>query len=80
MTQAEATVPIPCEEIHFSVAIVDDVQSLCSALGGLLRAAGLNPVFFQRQTRPVKAYEGYTGPITISAYQRFQWIREALKK
>ena len=23
---------------------------------------------------------GYTGPITISAYQRFQWIREALKK
>lgn len=22
---------------------------------------------------------GYTDPITISAYQRFQWVREALK-
>jgi arylsulfatase len=22
---------------------------------------------------------GYTGPITISAYQRFQWVREMLK-
>ena len=23
---------------------------------------------------------GYTGPITISSYQRFQWIREQLQK
>jgi hypothetical protein len=23
---------------------------------------------------------GYTGPITISAYQRFQWVRDMLKK
>ncbi len=23
---------------------------------------------------------GYTGPITISNYQRFQWIREQLQK
>ncbi len=23
---------------------------------------------------------GYTGPITISGYQRFQWIREQLQK
>jgi hypothetical protein len=22
----------------------------------------------------------YTGPITISAYQRFQWLRDQLKK
>jgi hypothetical protein len=22
---------------------------------------------------------GYTGPITISEYQRFQWLREQLK-
>ena len=24
--------------------------------------------------------EGYTGPITISNYQQFQWVREQLEK
>jgi len=23
---------------------------------------------------------GYTGPITLSAYERFQWIRDQLEK
>ena len=27
----------------------------------------------------VQSY-GYTGPITLSAYERFQWIREQLQK
>jgi FixJ family two-component response regulator len=31
---------------HFSVAIVDDDESLCRSLGRLLRAAGLNPVAY----------------------------------
>ena len=31
---------------HFSVAIVDDDESLCRSLGRLLRAAGLNPVTY----------------------------------
>ena len=24
--------------------------------------------------------DGYTGPITLSSYERFQWIREQLEK
>lgn len=24
--------------------------------------------------------EGYTGPITLSGYERFQWVREQLQK
>jgi arylsulfatase len=29
--------------------------------------------------RKVQSY-GYTGPITLSGYQRFQWVREQLEK
>jgi hypothetical protein len=29
--------------------------------------------------RKVQSY-GYTGPITLSQYERFQWIREQLEK
>lgn len=33
-------------------------------------------------TRPPRKLhsEGYTGPITLSNYERFQWIREQLQK
>jgi len=42
---------------HFFIGIVGDVESLCGALGSLSGAAGFNPVFFQRQNRPVKTHE-----------------------
>jgi len=46
--------------------------------------------FNEAITKLVKAYveypprkpqsETYTGPITLSQYQRFEWVREALSK
>jgi len=35
--------------------------------------------YIQYPPRKVQSY-GYTGPITLSAYERFQWIREQLQK
>jgi hypothetical protein len=35
--------------------------------------------FVKYPPRPVQSY-GYTGPITLSNYFRFQWVREQLGK
>jgi arylsulfatase A-like enzyme len=35
--------------------------------------------FIKYPPRPLQSY-GYTGPITLSSYQRFQWVREQLQK
>jgi len=35
--------------------------------------------YIQYPPRKVQSY-GYTGPITLSAYERFQWIRDQLQK
>jgi arylsulfatase len=35
--------------------------------------------FIQYPPRKLQS-EGYTGPITISAYQKFEWLRNELKK
>ena len=35
--------------------------------------------FVQYPPRKLQS-EGYTGPVTISAYQKFEWLRNELKK
>jgi len=50
----------------------------------------LAPVFGEEMNRVMKSFvqypprklqsEGYTGPVTISAYQKFEWLRDELKK
>jgi arylsulfatase len=35
--------------------------------------------FLKYPPRKLQSY-GYTGPLTISAFQRFQWIRDQLQK
>jgi len=37
------------------------------------------PTYVKYPPRKVQSY-GYTGPITLSGYERFQWIREQLQK
>ena len=39
----------------------------------------LMKTYVQYPPRKVQSY-GYTGPVTLSMYERFQWIREMLQK